>query len=159
MLTHFCDQVTRIVTTLMWIAFGGLIATVALQVLARNVLMAPIIWTSDVAQLLFAWLIFVGAAVGLRTGAHYRVDMLPKGIRWIDLLADGVALLAAFCVAGILLRYGLELAIVRKTATVQSLGLSRFWMYLPLPASGALMLLYIAEALSLLSANRKEMAQ
>ncbi len=51
----------------------------ALQVLTRNVLRIPMLWTSDVAQLLFAWLIFVGAAIGLRQGAHYDVDLLPKG--------------------------------------------------------------------------------
>lgn len=159
MLTHLCDLLTRIVTTLMWIAFGALITTVALQVLARNVLMTPFIWTSDVAQLLFAWLIFVGAAVGLRTGAHYRVDMLPEGNRSINLLADGVALLAGFCVAWLLLRYGWELAMVRKTATVQSLGISRFWMFLPLPVSGALMLFYLVEAVTLLRTSRKGIAQ
>ncbi|MFD0979085.1 TRAP transporter small permease [Tropicimonas aquimaris] len=156
MLTRVCDRVTLVVRTLMWIAFAGLIGTVALQVLARNVLMSPLIWTSDVAQLLFAWLIFVGAAVGLRTGAHYRVDMLPEGNRPLNLLADAVALLAGFAVAWLLLYYGWELAMVRKTATVQSLDISRFWMFLPLPVSGGLMMLYLAEAAMRLVAARGE---
>lgn len=158
MLTRTCDLVTWIVRALMWIAFAALVGTVALQVLARNVLMSPLIWTSDVAQLLFAWLIFVGAAVGLRSGAHYRVDLLPENSRPLNLLADGVTLLAGTAVALILLYYGWELAMVRKTASVQSLGISRFWMILPLPVSGALMLLYLVEAVTRFGASKEEAA-
>lgn len=154
MLTRLCDLVTRIVTLFMWIGFLALIGAVALQVLARNILKSPLIWTSDVAQLLFVWLIFVGAAVGLRSGAHYRVDMLPAGNRGVNLLADVLSLLAGVAVAWLLLRFGWELAMVRKTATVQSLGLSRFWMFLPLPVSGALMFLYLAEAANRMASGR-----
>jgi TRAP-type C4-dicarboxylate transport system permease small subunit len=48
-------------------------------------------------------------------------------------------------VALILLVHGWTLAEIRSTGTVQSLDISRFWMFLPIPVSGALMLLFIAE--------------
>lgn len=145
MLNRLCDRVTVVARLLMWIGFAALIATVALQVIARNLLTTPMIWTSDLAQLLFTWLIFVGAAVGLRTGAHYDVDLLPMNRPAVARSVEIISLVAGACVSWLLIRHGWELAIVRATAEVQSLGISRFWMFLPLPVSGALMALYLLE--------------
>lgn len=155
MLNRFCNGVIVVARWLMWLAFAAMIVTVAFQVIARNLLEAPMIWTSDVAQLLFAWLIFVGAAIGLRSGAHYTVDLLPEHRPWVKAAADWISLIAGAVVAYVLLRHGWMLAEIRSTGTVQSLGISRFWMFLPLPVSGALMLLFLAEMLqSLLMGKR-----
>ncbi|MDT0684353.1 TRAP transporter small permease [Roseicyclus sp. F158] len=145
MLNRIVDGVTWAVRLFMWLGFAAMIATVALQVVARNILQTSFIWTGDVAQLLFAWLIFIGAAVGLRVGAHYRVDMIPDGRPAMQRAAEIIALAAGVCVALILLIQGWQLAQVRASADVQSLGISRFWMFAPMPVSGALMLLYLAE--------------
>ncbi|WP_116134041.1 TRAP transporter small permease [Tropicimonas sp. IMCC34043] len=154
MLNRLCDRVTSVVHLAMWTAFAALIATVALQVIARNILHAPMIWTGDLAQLLFAWLIFVGAAAGLRTGAHYDVDLLPTDRPAVAIAVEAISLAAGACVAWMLVRYGWELAQVRATAQVQSLGISRFWMFLPMPVSGALMALYLVEMLADFAARR-----
>ena len=147
MMTFICDQVSRIVRLALWLGFAAMITTVALQVLARNIIHAPMIWTSDVAQLLFTWLIFIGAAIGLRTGAHYRVNLIPSEHHWLNATADIICLVGGVLVAYMLLHFGWELAMVRKTATIQSLGISRFWMFLAMPVSGGLMLLFLAEGL------------
>jgi TRAP-type C4-dicarboxylate transport system permease small subunit len=145
MLHRFCDRVAFVMRGLMWIAFAALIGTVALQVLARDLLQAPMIWTGDMAQLLFAWLIFVGAAVGLREGAHYVVDLLPRDRPAVQTATDAISLAAGFLVAFILLRFGWELASIRSTGSIQSLGISGFWMFLPLPVSGAVMILFLVD--------------
>ncbi|QPM89708.1 TRAP transporter small permease [Pseudooceanicola algae] len=145
MLHRLCDGISGVIRTLAWIAFAGMIATVALQVAARNLLDAPMIWTSDMALLLFTWLIFVGAALGLRTGAHYLVDMLPTHRPKVRLFVEIISLLAGFTVAWILGVHGWTLAQMRASGEVQSLGISRFWIYLPLPVSGALMAVFLIE--------------
>lgn len=142
---RFCDSLSAIVRFLTWLGFAALIITVSLQVLARNVLQVPMIWTGDVAQLLFGWLIFIGAALGFRKGAHYRVNMIPADKPTLNAAADLISFIAGICVAWLLLRYGWELASIRATATIQSIGISRFWMFLPLPISGALLFLYLGE--------------
>lgn len=155
MLHRLCDWVAAVLRVFAWTAFAALIITVALQVLARNVVHAPMIWTGDVAQLLFSWLIFLGAAAGLRLGAHYTVDLLPMDRRFVKLATDWIALVTGTLIALLLLRYGWELAMIRSTAVVQSLGISRFWMFVPIPLSGALMLLFLVEmAQGLLFARR-----
>ncbi|PTW59872.1 TRAP-type C4-dicarboxylate transport system permease small subunit [Breoghania corrubedonensis] len=154
MLHRLCDRVAAILRILSWIAFAALIITVALQVLARDILAAPMIWTGDVAQLLFTWLIFIGAAAGLRLGSHYTVDLLPMHRRTVKLSTDWIGFVAGVLVALLLLICGWELTMIRSTAVVQSLGISRFWMFLPLPLSGAFMILFLAEMLQDLLTRR-----
>ncbi len=153
MLNRFCNGVSTLVEGLSWVAFALLIATVALQVLARNILKLPMIWTSDLALLLFTWLVFIGAATGLRAGAHYVVDMLPTHRPRVALAAEILSIVAGVCVVWILSVHGWTLAQMRASGEVQSLGLSRFWIYLALPVSGWIMALYLAEMIVSLIKN------
>jgi TRAP-type C4-dicarboxylate transport system permease small subunit len=41
----------------------------------------PLIWSMDMAQLLFIWLCFFGAARGMRERAHLGIDIL---VRWLN---------------------------------------------------------------------------
>jgi TRAP-type transport system small permease protein len=54
----------------------------------------PLIWSIDVAQLLFVWLCFLAANRAMRVRTHIGVDMLvkrlPRTARWILELALGV---------------------------------------------------------------------
>lgn len=40
----------------------------------------PIIWSIEIAQLLFAWLAFLGANQAMRAGAHIGVDLLTRNL-------------------------------------------------------------------------------
>ncbi|RST83887.1 TRAP transporter small permease [Aquibium carbonis] len=148
MLKRFNDLVTLAVETALGVGFLALIGTVALQVVARNLLGLPFIWTLDLAQLLFSWLVFVGAAVAFRRGAHYTVDLWPENSPRIDRVLQAISLLGAVVVVFVLLRYGWNLTRIRWSGSVQSLGISRGWMFVPIPLSGALMLLFLIEFLS-----------
>lgn len=57
----------------------------------------PLIWSVDMAQLLFIWLCFVGAARAMRRHAHLGVDLvvaaLPMRARlWLELVLAVIAL-------------------------------------------------------------------
>jgi TRAP-type C4-dicarboxylate transport system permease small subunit len=145
MFQDFCQRVMRAAEIFTGVLFFGLICAVALQVVARNILQIPILWTSDVAQLLFAWLIFVGAAIGLRQGAHYFVDILPpadgafrRGVTWFGIAAGAVVIF-------ILVTNGWALTMARARGEIQSIGISRLWLYVPIPISGVMMALFLAE--------------
>lgn len=146
MLTRISDLAARLCETLLWIGFASLIATVGLQVLTRNVLHYPMLWTGDIAQLLFAWLIFVGAALGLRRGVHYTVEVLPLHRPFIRISTLWIGFAATLGVIYLLVWHGWTLTMTRASGTVQSLGISRFWMFVPFPISGALMLLFMIDA-------------
>lgn len=145
MLNRFCNGVNTLVEGASWIAFALLIATVAMQILARNIFSVPMIWTSDLALLLFTWLVFVGAASGLRKGGHYVVNMLPTHRPLVALSVEILSICTGVCVVWLLSIHGWTLAQMRASGEIQSLGLSRFWMYLALPVSGWIMALYLLE--------------
>lgn len=146
MMTRICDIAAKMCETFLWIGFTCLIVTVGLQVLTRNVLHYPMIWTGDVAQLLFAWLIFIGAALGLRRGVHYTVEVLPMDNPVLRIGTFWIGFVASLGVVYLMVWHGWTLANIRASGTVQSLGISRFWMFAPFPVSGLLMLLFMLEA-------------
>jgi len=144
-LSRLGGALDRLVITLLSAAFAGLVVTVGLQVLARNVLKIPLIWTPDVAQILFTWLIFVGAALAYRRGAHYAIDLVPDGMprlgRALDLVSDAAALLVVF----VMVRYGAMLTEMRASGEIASLGISAAWGYLAIPVGGALTGIFLLE--------------
>jgi C4-dicarboxylate transporter DctQ subunit len=50
------------------------------QVVARYVFNYSFVWALELNTFLFAWLIFLGAAYGVREGAHIGVDALVKAL-------------------------------------------------------------------------------
>jgi len=140
MLVRFCDLVTAIVEAVLAMGFFALIVTVSFQVLGRTLLSVPAIWTLELAQLLFTWLVFLGAAVALRMNVHYVVDVLPS-LR----LFTVIGVLGTGLVVYILVVPGWSLASLRSSAVIPSLNMSMFWAFLALPVSGVLMALYTVE--------------
>lgn len=66
-------------------------------VLTRYVTEQPAAWSGEVAGIAFAWLVFVGAAAGVKHGAHMAIDMLvvrlPRPLRRaVMLAADAIVL-------------------------------------------------------------------
>ncbi|RVT81890.1 TRAP transporter small permease [Rhodobacteraceae bacterium CCMM004] len=85
---------------LLIVLLAGMIAVVFLQVLSRYLLDASLIWSEEVARLLFISLIFVGAAVLARRREHLTVtvftDLLPdRGRHVADALASLVGLICS----------------------------------------------------------------
>lgn len=123
--------------------FVIIIALVFFAAILRKMSM-PIQWTSDVAQLLFAWLAFLGADVALRQGSLVGVGLVtgklpPKLKRAVALIC--YVLMFAFLV--IIIRYGFPLAARNWKRAFQSLSISYSWVTLSLPVSAILMLLSI----------------
>ncbi|CAO3381313.1 TRAP transporter small permease [Azospirillum argentinense] len=78
-----------------------LLAAIVLLVFAAGVMRwfgHPLVWSVDVAQLLFVWVAFLGADMALRKRAHigidYLVKRLPNSTRAVLDVALGVLVLA-----------------------------------------------------------------
>ena len=102
----------------------------------------PIIWSIEIAQLLFAWLAFLGANQAMRAGAHIGVDVLtrhlpPRPRQAVALF--NLALIAAFLAA--LLWYGLELTFVSADRRFMTTNLSFAFATAAAPLGAALLLL------------------
>src|SRR5215467_4532457 len=58
---------------------------VFLGVFSRYVLRSTFTWYDEIARLLFVWMVFLGAAVGVRQAGHFRlhlvIDRFPPSLR------------------------------------------------------------------------------
>ena len=129
-----------------WICLGlmaALVVDVFLGVFSRYVLHATFQWYDEVARLCFVWMVFLGAAVAVRLGAHFRlhllVDRLGPGLRRATDVVVGL-LVVAF--GGVLVAGGITIYPVAHRQVTDSLELSMLWFYCALPIGGALMILF-----------------
>jgi tripartite ATP-independent transporter DctM subunit len=130
------------------ILFGG--------VVARYVFNHPLVWSDELASILFLWLAMLGAVVALRRDEHMRmtaaVGSLPEPTRGtFDLFAICAALAFLLLIAWPAFDYAQEEAFI----TTPALGLNNAWRAAALPSGIALMvvfaLLRLARAASLRS--------
>ena len=135
------DRALKYVLTLLLII---LTVSVFLQVLIRFVFKYPLPWTEEVSRIAFVYSIFVGATIAVREKTHLNIDVLlivlPKGTaRVITVL--GLILVGIFL--GFVTWEGI--ALVRETGVQMTpvMQVPFRYLYLIVPASGALMLLYL----------------
>ena len=134
--------------TLRWLlsgAFAVMIFIVFMQVLNRNVIGISLVWTLDVAQLMFSWCIFIGAALALRWNEHYTLDLFPSEWRVVNSLVKIFSHIAVSIVVAILVVNGWLFTEIGLNRVATGLEISEFWFFLPIPLGGAAMACFLAE--------------
>ena len=114
-------------------------------VTSRYVLRAPLVWSDELAEILFLWLAMLGAVVALRRGEHMRmtaiVGMCSPGVRaFLDMIAITVPL--AFL--GLVMWPAIQFAQDAAVVTTPALSLSDSWRAAAFPVGSGLMLLVVA---------------
>ena len=117
------------------------IVVLSAGVLARYVFHEPLIWSDEVAGILFLWLGMLGAAAALGDGSHLRmttiIDRLSPARRpYADAFALSVC--AAFLV--LLLMPAWKYLQVESATITATLGISMLWRVLAMPVGVGLML-------------------
>jgi tripartite ATP-independent transporter DctM subunit len=117
------------------ILFGG--------VVARYVFNHPLIWSDELASILFLWLAMLGAVIALRRDEHMRmtaaVGSLPMSTRTtFDLFATCAALAFLVLIAWPAYQYAQEETFI----TTPALGLNNAWRAAALPSGIAMMALF-----------------
>jgi len=102
----------------------------------------PIIWSVDLAQLLFIWLCFVGANRALRARAHLGVDLLVRRLPPMARLVIEIAL--GLLVVGFLVLLaveGTELTLLNSQRLFGDSGIPYAWVTIAVPAGCVLLAL------------------
>ena len=112
-------------------------------VVARYVLNHPLIWSDELASILFLWLAMLGAVIAFRRDEHMRmtaaVGSLPAPTRMtFDLFATCAALAFLLLIA----RPAFEYAQEETFITTPALGLNNAWRAAALPSGIALMAVF-----------------
>jgi TRAP-type C4-dicarboxylate transport system permease small subunit len=114
-----------------------------LGVFSRYVLVRTFTWYDEIARACFVWLTFLGAAVGVKRQAHFRLHILvdrlsPRRREAVEIL---LPLLIIFF-AGVLIQQGLVFLELGKFQQTPVMGLPKTWIYAAIPIGGALMIFY-----------------
>jgi tripartite ATP-independent transporter DctM subunit len=119
------------------------IVVLFMGVLARFVFHAPLIWSDELASILFIWMAMLGSVVALRRGEHMRmtalVSMQPASRQP---LFEAIALVAALAFLAMVAWPAWEYASEERFITTPALGISNAWRAAALPVGIALMALF-----------------
>jgi TRAP-type C4-dicarboxylate transport system permease small subunit len=94
----------------------------------------PLIWSVDMAQLLFIWLCFFGAARAMREKGHIGIDLLVRRLnrrhRFVLELCISTLILAFLC---LLAMEGYRLTMLNRQRLFGDSGLSYAWVTAAVP--------------------------
>ena len=114
-----------------------------LQVVTRFVIKIPMPWAQEVALIGFAYMVFLGAALGVKHSMHLSVDVLgnlsPKAR--LPIISIGYLLSIIFVI--IFIYYGWVHSLNSKLQFTSTLEISTMYIYFVLPVSGLIMLYYL----------------
>jgi TRAP-type C4-dicarboxylate transport system permease small subunit len=111
---------------------------IAVAVFFRYALGEPILYSYELASLLFVWLVFLSLAGGAAQAAHLGADVLTpylggSGLRLLQIVAH----LLSLAVLGYIAWYAYELA-GRTRVEMPTIGLSMAWMYAAVPVGSGI---------------------
>ncbi|MCR5294044.1 MAG: TRAP transporter small permease [Lachnospiraceae bacterium] len=107
-------------------------------------------WSEEVVLTCMSYMAVLSAALAIRRKAHIRMTAfdryLPANLlKTLDLIAD----IAVLILGGVMLILGFNYAttIGSRGTYVSMPGVSRFWMYFPIPLAGFFMVIFELEAI------------
>lgn len=124
----------------------ALAVVVFIQVFNRFALKTPLAWSEDLAMLLFQWVAFLGAAIGVKRMRHFGIELVVKALP--EKLRHGIELVMPLIMATVALTMiiqGWRLLSFNRTRVYSTMNLSYTWAFLPIPLSGLLMILYLIQ--------------
>jgi TRAP-type C4-dicarboxylate transport system permease small subunit len=135
---------SRIVEDVCFLLVIVLAAVVFFQVFNRFILKAPMAWTEELAMLLFQWVVFLGAALGVKRMSHFGIDLVveklsEKNRHRLELVVP----LAIGAIALTLIIEGVQLLKLTQFQGYTTMPFSHAWATAAMPVSGFLMILYL----------------
>ena len=136
----------RLIEAACAVAVVALTITVSLQVFNRFVLKTPLAWSEDLAMLLFQWVVFLGAALGVKRLRHFGIELVvrkfPERMRHlVELLTPA----AMAIVALVMIFQGWTILTFNRNRTYPTMDLTYTWAFLPIPLAGVLILVYLVQ--------------
>ena len=140
------DAITAIVKTVMVAMTFVIFSITILTVFTRYILNFVPSWSEEIPRYLLVWITYLGAALAVKYKEHISLDflfsLLPVRARQIGhLFLNGLIALVAL----IMLVYGTGLLGQFGDDLMESIPVRNFYLYLAMPFSGLLMLLYLLQ--------------
>lgn len=122
---------------------------VSYQVFSRYVdFVPPYLWTEEASRFCFIWTVLLGAAIAVREGTHFTIDVLPQDMpAWLQRTVEVMVLLLVAVIALVMIFGGLRFAEVGWGRISTTSGIRLAWVYAAIPVSGFSILLFVVEQL------------
>lgn len=126
-----------------------MVISILLQVFFRYAMNAPLYWSEEIARYAFVWLVFIGAAIASKRGAHIGVDYLVMHLPEIpkNILAIFVNLLVLFFISCVIY---MSVGVIKSNMTQLSpaMRIPMGYVYMAIPIGLGISFVYIAISLS-----------
>jgi TRAP-type C4-dicarboxylate transport system permease small subunit len=119
-------------------------AIILFTVVTRYVFGFVVSWSEEVPRYLLVWISLLGTALAVDRKEHIGFDAIfkrlpPRGQRVLDtVLNAGMAFVAL-----VMLYYGIDFVRQFGGDLMESIPITNFWLYIALPVSGSMILLYV----------------
>ena len=142
LLRKIADGLGALIAALAALLVFAEIAVLLAGVCARYFLHTPLIWSDEVAGILFLWLAMLGAALALHRQEHMRMTALVTrfGPR-MRVFLDRFALCAAIAFLALIVKPAFDSAWDEMDVSTPALEISSGWRSMALPVGFALMLI------------------
>ena len=138
------DWVARLETVAVILLVALLTAVTFAQVVTRYLLGDPLIWSEEAARYLFVWVSMIGAALALREGGHFGLDLLIRPMPQLKPVLGPLVILVMVMFLVILLKTGIDETRLASMQFAMTFPMRMQWAYLALPVGAGLMLFHIA---------------
>jgi TRAP-type C4-dicarboxylate transport system permease small subunit len=140
------DWITTIVKYVMLVQASTIFFIICLAVFTRYLLTYVPSWSEEVPRYLLVWISYLGAALAVKYKEHISLDfffnLMPVRARQVGHLILNVLIAI---VGVIMLVFGIGLVRQFGDDLMESIAVKNFWLYLAMPISGALIVLYIIQ--------------
>lgn len=133
--------IEKAIVLLLLVALTG---TVLMQVIGRHVLAVPNPWTEEIARYLFVWLSMIGAAVGVQTRSHFRLDLFLHRLPPIGkAIAEWAARIVVLLSAGTFAVQGMRYVEISSFSIAPATEIPMSWISSAIPVGMTLIVIHI----------------
>lgn len=122
------------------ILFSVMFITLIMQIFSRQILNKPLIWTEEVARLVFVYIAMLGVTLGIKYDQHVGIEVISdKFSPRVAKIMDIVKTILTGIIIVLLIVIGLGITKRKASLDLISLGISSGYLYGALPLGGVMM--------------------
>lgn len=151
MMRRAVNALDRVFRALLAAVMGLMVVCVTWQVVSRYVLGSPSSWTEELARFLLIWIGLLGGAYAYHVKMHLGLDLLSQKLSPRARRVQARLIHAAVILFAVIVLLGGGLNLIRLAVELgqhsAALGLPMWIVYLSLPLSGLMLVVYACLAL------------
>jgi len=136
--------VARIEAGVIVVLVSCLTAVTFAQVVTRYGLGDSLIWLEELARYLFVWVSMIGAALAIRQGGHFGLDLLIRRMPAFRPILAPVVTTVMIVFLAVVLKTGIDETRLASMQFAMTFPMRMQWAYLALPVGAGLMLFHLA---------------